>query len=123
MEKENKSRIPLEESTDFDFPTYYDIKYSQSSRIFESEEIKGMTPDQIQEAEKAYYQILEKLNKGEEVDEGFLGALVGGAAGALAGPAIGRAICRALGISEEGTLGRLLTSRLVTTAIGIALGK
>jgi hypothetical protein len=123
MEKDNKSRMPLEESNGFDFPTYYDIKYSQSSRIFESEEIRGMTPDQIQEAESAYYKILEKLNKGEEVDEGFLGALVGGAAGALAGPAIGRAICRALGISEDGTLGKLLTSRLVTTAIGIALGK
>lgn len=123
MEKENKSRIPLEESNDFDFPTYYDIKYSQSSRIFESEEIKGMSPDQIQEAEKAYYQILEKLNKGEEVDEGFLGALVGGTAGLLAGPAIGRAICGALGIKEEGVLGKLLTSRLVTTAMGIALGK
>jgi uncharacterized protein YcfJ len=123
MENEIKSRIPLEESKEFDFPAYYDIKYSQSSRIFESEEIKDMTPDQIQEAEKAYYQILEKLNKKEEVDEGFLGALVGGTAGALAGPAIGRAICRALGIEEGGTLGKLLTSRLVTTAIGIALGK
>ena len=123
MEKEIKSRIALEESKDFDFPTYYDIKYSQSSKIFESEEIRDMSPDQIQEAEKAYYQILEKLNKGEEIDEGFLGALTGGAIGALAGPAIGRAICRALGINEEGTLGKLLTSRLVTTAIGIALGK
>lgn len=123
MEKEIKSRIAVEESKEFDFPTYYDIKYGQSSKIFESEEIQGMTPDQIQEAEKAYFQILDKLNKGEEIDEGFLGALVGGAAGALAGPSIGRAICRALGISEEGTLGKLLTSRLVTTAIGIALGK
>ncbi len=123
MENKIKSRIPLEESKEFDFPTYYDIKYSQSSRIFESEEIKDMAPDQIQEAEKAYYQILERFNKKEEVDEGFLGALVGGTAGALAGPAIGRAICRALGIEEGGTLGKLLTSRLVTTAIGIALGK
>ena len=82
-----------------------------------------MEPDQIQEAEKAYYQILDKIKKGEEIDEGFLGALVGGAAGALAGPAIGRAICKALGIDENGTLGKLITSRLVTTAIGIALGK
>lgn len=119
----NKSRLGLDETLEFDFPTYYDIKYSNSSRIFESEEIKNLTPDQIQEAEQAYYKILDKLNNGEEIDEGFLGALVGGAAGALAGPAIGRAICRALGIDENGTLGKLLTSRLVTTAIGIALGK
>ena len=66
---------------------------------------------------------MDKLNKGEEIDEGFLGALAGGAVGALAGPSIGRAICRALGIDENGNLGKLLTSRLVTTAIGIALGK
>jgi hypothetical protein len=52
-----------------------------------------------------------------------LGALVGGSIGALAGPAIGRAICKALGIDQSGTLGKLLTSRLVTTAIGIAMGK
>ena len=104
-------------------PTYYDIKYAQSSKIFEAEEVMGTTPEQLQEAEKAYAILLEKLNKGEEVDEGFLGALVGGAAGALAGPAIGRAICKALGIDENGNLGKLLTSRLVTTAIGIALGR
>jgi len=106
-----------------EFPTYYDIRYSQSSKIFESEEIKDLSPDQIQEGEKAYYEILEKLERGEEIDEGVLGALIGGTAGLLAGPAIGRAICRALSIEENGTLGKLLTSRLVTTAIGIALGK
>lgn len=106
-----------------DVPTYYDIKYAQSSKIFEAEEVMGTTPEQLQEAEKAYAILLEKLNKGEEVDEGFLGALVGGSVGALAGPAIGRAICKALGIEENGNLGKLLTSRLVTTAIGIALGK
>ena len=112
---------PLEE--DSKLPTYYDIKYSQSSKIFEAEEVMGIPPEQLQEAEKAYAILLEKLNKGEEVDEGFLGALAGGAVGALAGPAIGRAICKALGIDPGGNLGKLLTSRLVTTAIGIALGK
>jgi hypothetical protein len=109
--------------TEEKLPTYYDIKYAQSSKIFEAEEVMGTTPEQLQEAEKAYAILLEKLNKGEEVDEGFLGALVGGSVGALAGPAIGRAICKALGIEENGNLGKLLTSRLVTTAIGIALGK
>jgi hypothetical protein len=104
-------------------PTYYDIKYAQSSKIFEAAEVMGTSPEQLQEAEKAYAILLEKLNNKEEVDEGFLGALAGGAVGALAGPAIGRAICRALGIEENGNLGKLLTSRLVTTAIGISLGK
>ena len=103
------------------FPTYRDL--AKTSMIFESEQIKGLTTEQIREGEKAYAFILEKLEKGEPIDEGVFGAIVGGAAGLLIGPAIGKAICRALGIDQEGSLGKLLTSRLVTTAIGIALGK
>jgi len=106
-----------------EFPTYYDLKYSNSSKIFEAEEIKGLSPDQILEGEKAYNELLEKIQRGEDIDEGFFTGLLGGTAGALFGPAIGRALCTALGIKEDGTLGKLLTSRLVTTAIGVALGK
>ena len=106
-----------------EFPTYYDIKFSQTSKIFESEEIRGLTPDQIKEGEKAYYVILEKLEKGEEIDEGVLTGLIGGLAGGLVGPTIGRAICSALGINVEGVLGKLLTSKLVLASIGYALGK
>jgi len=105
------------------FPTYYDIKYSNSSKIFETEEIKGLTPEQIAEGEKAYNILVEKLQNGEEIDEGLFTGLLGAGVGALAGPAIGKAICKALGIDEGGTLGKLLTSRLVTSAIGYALGK
>jgi hypothetical protein len=105
------------------FPTYNDIKFQKRSFIFESEEIKDFSQDQINEAEDAYQTILEKLEDGNEIEEGFLSGLVGGSIGALAGPAIGRAICKALGIDEKGTFGKLLTSRLVTTAIGIAMGK
>ena len=104
-------------------PTYYEIEYSNSSKIFEAEQIKNLSPDQIQEAERAYGVLLEKLNKGEEIDEGFLTGLLGGTAGFLVGPAIGKAMCSALGIKEAGILGKLLTSRLVTTAMGVALGK
>jgi hypothetical protein len=102
--------------------TYYDIKLASSSKIFESEQISGLSPEQILEGEKAYKEILEKIQKGEPIDEGFWGGLIGGAAGALVGPAVGKAICKALGIDEKGTLGTLFTSRLVTTAIGVALG-
>ena len=105
------------------FPTYYDIKYSNSSRIFESELVKDLSPDQIQEAENAYNILVEKLKNGEEIDEGFWGAVAGGAVGALIGSAVGKAICAVLGIKEDGALGKLLTSRLVTTAMGVALGK
>jgi hypothetical protein len=122
--RESFSRLSAENLNEKDnIPTFFDLKYALSSKIFEAEEVMNTTPEQLQEAEKAYYTILDKLNKGEEIDEGFLGALAGGAVGALAGPSIGRAICRALGIDENGNLGKLLTSRLVTTAIGIALGK
>lgn len=108
-----------------EIPSYLELKYASSSKIFESEEIlnSGATPDQIAEAEQAYYKLVESLEQGQDLDEGLLGAIAGGAIGALAGPAIGRAICRVLGIEENGTLGKLLTSRLVTTAMGIALGK
>lgn len=104
-------------------PTYSELKYQNSSRIFEAKEVQGLSESEIKEAEKKYQEIVEKLMNEEEIEEGFLGGLIGGAAGALAGPAIGRAICKALKIDEKGPLGKLLTSRLVTTAVGIALGK
>lgn len=106
-------------------PTYYDMKYASSSPIFESEDIikNKIGPQELQKAEDLYYDTVEKLKNGEELGEGLLGALAGGAIGALVGPAIGKAICKVLGITEQGHLGKLLTSRLVTTAMGIALGK
>jgi uncharacterized protein YcfJ len=67
--------------------------------------------------------LVEKLQKGEQIEEGFLGGLLGGSVGFLVGPAIGKAICAVMGIKEDGPLGKLLTSRLVTTAMGVALGK
>ena len=108
-----------------EFPTFLELKYANTSNIFEVEQMLDIkpTPDQLYEAEKLYYKVVEKLENGEELDEGFWGALAGGTIGALAGPAIGNAICSVLGIEKNGTLGKLLTSRLVTTAMGIALGK
>ena len=106
-------------------PTYLELKYANSSRVFEAAEVlgSGVTPAELQEAEKLYYEAVDKLERGEELDEGFFGALAGGAIGLLAGPMIGRALCKVLGIDETGAMGKLLTSRLVTTAMGIALGK
>lgn len=104
-------------------PTYYDIKYAGVSKIFEAEEIKGATPEQIQEATEFYEGIISALQAGEDVDEGLLGGLAGAGVGVLAGPAIGKAICKVLGIDPKGNLGKLLTSRLVTTAFGYELGK
>jgi len=56
------------------------------------------------------------------MDEGLFTALLGGVAGSTIGPAIMKAICRVLGISEQGTLGKLLTSSLVLGAMGAELG-
>jgi hypothetical protein len=106
-----------------EIPTYLDLKYAQTSRVFESKEIYSLSPDQLYESEQAYDKIVEKLEQGQDLDEGILTGLLGAGVGALAGPAIGRAICKVLGIDQEGTLGKLLTSRLVTTAMGYALGK
>lgn len=106
-----------------DFPTYNDLRTPPISKIFESAQIQGMSQEEVQRAEEAYNILVEKLQKGEQIDEGMLGSIVGGGLGLLTGPAIGKAICSVLGIKEEGPLGKLLTSRLVTTAMGIALGK
>ena len=84
---------------------------------------KDLTPEQIQEAENTYKILVDKLARGEPIDEGFWGGLAGGTIGFLAGPAIMKAICHVLGISEDGALGKLLTSRLVMTAVGISVGK
>lgn len=58
----------------------------------------------------------------EIIDEGILGSLVGGIIGGTAGKSIMQAVCSALGVSERGTLGQLLTSRIVLTAVGAKLG-
>lgn len=58
----------------------------------------------------------------EVIDEGILGSLVGGIIGGTAGKSIMQAVCSALKIDEHGTLGQLLTSRLVLTAVGARLG-
>jgi hypothetical protein len=118
-----KSRIGIANREEESIPTYYDVKYSLTSKIFEAEEIKGSTPDQVQKAEDLYEELIRRLETGEEVDEGLLGGLAGAGIGALAGPAIGKAMCKVLGVDPKGSLGRLLNSRLVTTALGYALGK
>lgn len=102
--------------------TYYDIKAASSSKIFEATEVMGMSESEIKEAERLHDEVTRMIEEGN-VDEGILGGLIGATAGALVGPAIGRAVCKALGIEENGALGKLLTSRLVTAAMGAALGR
>ena len=57
------------------------------------------------------------------LEEGLFGAIIGGIAGLTLGNKIGKLICKVLGIEESGPLGRLLTSKVIGTAIGIEIGK
>lgn len=96
---------------------------NESESIFESESVKDMSDEEIQEAVKAYKALAEHLDNGgtlENIDEAILGSVLGGVTGALVGPALGKAICKALGITK-GIMYDLLTSRLVTTALGATI--
>lgn len=100
------------------------------SRLYEGIDLKGYTPKQIMDSKKVYDYIVESAEVAKEqgesmddvMDEGVLGALIGAAAGATVGPSIMKAVCKVLGISENGTLGNLLTSRVVLGAICGELG-
>ena len=90
----------------------------------EGVDLSELNEEQLEEAERIYNEIRSHIEENglETIDEGLLGSILGGAAGFIAGPAIGKIIANALGV-ERGVLYDLLTSRLVTTAIGAALGK
>jgi hypothetical protein len=79
----------------------------------------------LNESEKAEVQdILRKFGdkRVDELDEGILGSILGGLTGFIVGPAIGRVIANALGI-DKGIIYDMLTSRLVSAALGSALTK
>jgi cation transporter-like permease len=60
-------------------------------------------------------------NNLEAIDEGLFGTLLGGATGLVLGKTLGKLIAKILGI-EKGLLYDLLTSKVVTTALGAAAG-
>ena len=81
--------------------------------------------DQITE-ELTYDDVIQKLQEAKEagtpIDEGILGAIGGAVLGAAWGPKLGNAICSGLGIDPKGSLGSLITSRLILGAIGAKMG-
>ena len=76
--------------------------------------------------ELTYDKLIAQLQEAKEndvpIEEGILGAVIGGVAGAAIGPKVMKAICKALGIDEKGPLGSLFTSRLVLTSVGASMG-
>lgn len=80
----------------------------------------------IQEDKLAYDKLIERLQEAKEnnepIDEGLFKAITGVVAGATVGPSIMKGVCKVLGISENGTLGNLMTSKLVISALAGYLG-
>lgn len=65
--------------------------------------------------------LAQMLIEGQEIDEGFFGALIGGLAGVSAGAAIMKAVCKAIGV-DKGPLYNLLTSKVICGVAGAAIG-
>ena len=103
---------------------------SKYNNLFEGIDLSQYTPKQIIDSKKVYDYIIESneiakqqnSSLGDIIDEGLFSTIIGGAVGATVGQSIMKAICKCLGIDEKGTLGNLLTSRLVLTAMGAQLG-
>ena len=103
---------------------------SKYSTLYEGIDLTQYTPKQIIDSKKLYDYIVESAEVAQEegkslddvMDEGIFSALVGAAAGATIGPSIMKSVCKVLGISENGTLGSLLTSRVVLAAVCGELG-
>lgn len=106
---------PIDESESVpSFSTFRGTKTGGFAYLNESENA------QVDEAVERFEDMDGELE--DLMDEGLLGKIVGGAAGFIIGPMIGRIIANALGI-ERGIFYDMLTSRLVTTALGIAISK
>ena len=64
-------------------PSYYELKYKASSKIFESADIQGLSQQEINEAEKAYFAFKNKLQERgkqtlEDLDDKSKGIVVVG---------------------------------------------
>lgn len=103
---------------------------SKYNNLFEGIDLSQYTPEQIMESKKVYDYIVEANNIAKQegipfenvMDEGLFGSLIAGSVSATVGQSIMKAICKCLGIDEKGTLGSLLTSKIVLAAMGAELG-
>lgn len=74
----------------------------------------------------AYDELIQKLQEAKAnqvpIDEGLFTAILGGIAGVTFGPAVMKCVCKVLGINEKGSLGSLMTSKLVLGALATEIG-
>lgn len=107
------------------------IQHSHATNeLFEGVDLSKVSTKEVQNAKKLFNYIVESAAIAQEegksiddvMDEGLFTALLGGVAGATIGPAIMKAVCKILGIDQNGTLGKLMTSSLVMGALGAELG-
>jgi len=94
--------------------------YTEQKQVLNENHLEYLTEEENTQIESVIEEWIAAGGKVENLDEGFFGKLVGGAAGFLVGPAIGKIVAKALGITE-GPLYNVLTSRLVSTALGAAI--
>lgn len=95
-------------------PLFVEYKASKNTSIDYLNEEENQLVDE-------YVNIFDTEHDGT-MDEGFFGKILGGVTGFLVGPTLGKVIAKALGI-EKGVLFDMFTSRLVSTALGSAIGK
>ena len=90
------------------------------------EEYINNSSDNVVTEELSYDNIIKKLQEAKDndipIEEGIIGAVVGGLTGATFGPKVMKAVCKALGVDEKGPFGSLLTSRLILTSVGTTVG-
>jgi hypothetical protein len=102
--------------------TFNEIVYDKA--IFEGIDVSFMTDSELNESIGLYYMLKESFDTDgiegleSKLKEGLFGAI----AGFIAGPAVGKVIANALGV-ERGILYDMLTSRLVSAALGSAIQK
>ena len=99
-----------------------------SDEVLEAMVIEVKNPSMLNESvdtnelSNQFYEDYMDGNLDEGIIKKIFGGAVGGITGLLLGKSIGEAICKILGIGN-GPLYNLITSKIVATALGVAIGK
>ncbi|MCL2313301.1 MAG: hypothetical protein FWC41_12660 [Firmicutes bacterium] len=95
-----------------------------SDEVLEAMVIEAQNPSQpiLNENKDELVELLYEDYLNGNLDEGLLKMIAGGLTGLILGQKIGEAICKILGIGD-GPLRNLLTSKIVSTSLGVIIGK